>query len=347
VNYVNILFAIGLKLLETASALKIPVPSPMENDLVNWFAKTTNIQEASFKSEAGVGINLLEWLTLKLKVDAGFRQEIKREFFPKVSELSGKLNEIAAIIEALTKKKVLVIIDDIDKLDLEIVYEIFHSNIKSLFLPSFRILYTLPITALHDAEILPVLQNETGDQIVTMRVLKLYAKGETHKDYPTPQQQTVETLTKILRLRLDRQIYLDNPNSESKLIDSEAIAQLTIYSGGVLRELIRLAKECCRVCLLDLRRNPDKDVIIDLDILERSVNNLRIQMARTLGRNKYEILSQVKQNYMPDDPQNDDFFQLLKGLQIIEYRNDREWFDLHPVIDDLLREWERSNANNS
>jgi S-adenosylmethionine:diacylglycerol 3-amino-3-carboxypropyl transferase len=82
---------------------------------------------------------------------------------------------------------------------------------------------------------------------------------------------------------------LADPNSESELIDEEAIAQVILYSGGVLRELVRITNECCRICLRWLLQEPEKTVKIDLDVLEIAVNNLRIQMARTLGKKRYEI----------------------------------------------------------
>lgn len=314
---------------------------------MSWFAKTTITQTAEFKAEAGVGANLLEWLILKLKVDAGFRKEIKQEYAPKISELVSKLNEIVAVIETVTKQRALVIIDDIDKLDRNIVQETFHGKIKSLFLPSFCVVYTLPIWALRDGEILPTLQSETSDQIVAMRVMKLYAKEETRKKESdrVPQADAVNALKKILRLRLDREQYLQNEDGESDLIDEEAIAQAILYSGGVLRELVRIANECCRICLRLLRQEPEKTVIIDLDILHIAVNNLRIQMARTLGKKSYEILQQVQKNYAPDDPQDPDFFILLKGLNIIEYRNYREWFDVHPIVVELLEDWSKNNES--
>jgi len=273
INYINILFCIGLKLLESAESNNLDLSPSIKEDLVSWFAKKTKTQLEEVKAETGVGVNLLEWLFLKLKTDVTFRTAIKNEYTPKISELVMKLNEIAAIIETISNKRVLVIIDDIDKLKTEIIDDTFSRHIKSLFLPNFCVIYTLPITTLHDGNILPTLQSETSNQIVAMRVMKLYAKNETRKANPVPQQKVVETLKKILRLRLDREFYLQNPNSESELIDDEAISQAVLYSGGVLRELVRIANECCRVYLLDLRRIPNKAIKIDLDILEIAVNN--------------------------------------------------------------------------
>ncbi|MEB3309229.1 MAG: P-loop NTPase fold protein [Snowella sp.] len=345
VNYINILFAIGLKLLEKADKEGLDFPGSIKTDLISWFAKKVTTQTAEFKAEAGVGANLLEWLILKLKVDAGFRHEIKQEYAPKVSELVAKINEIAAIINTVTDKRILVIIDDIDKLDRNIILETFHGNIKSLFLPNFCVIYTLPIWALRDGEVLPTLQSETSDQIVSMRVMKLYAKGETRKPDPKPEDKAIKTFREILRLRLDRESYLNNPDSESELIDEEAIEKAILYSGGVLRELIRIANECCRICLRILLQEPEKVIKIDLDVLEIAVNNLRIQMARPLGKKRYEILQQVYQTYAPDDSEDPDFLVLLKLLGIIEYRNYREWYDVHPILVDLVQEWERNHAS--
>jgi nucleoside-triphosphatase THEP1 len=349
VNYVNILFCIGLKLLESAERNNLGISPSIKEDLVSWFAKKTKTQLEQARAETGVGVSLLEWLFLKLKTDVTFRTEIKNEYTPKISELVTKLNEITAIIETVSNKRVLVIIDDIDKLKTEIIDDTFSRHIKSLFLPNFCVIYTLPITTLHDGNILPTLQTETNDNIVKMRVMKIYNKGETRKEKKerVPKEENLKKLKEILRLRLDldRESYLANPNSESELIDEEAITQAVLYSGGVLRELIRIANECCRVCLLDLRQTPDKVVKIDLDIVETAVNNLRIQAARTLGKDRYKILQQIYKNYAPDDPQDPDFFVLLKGLAVIEYRDKREWFDLHPIVFDLLREWENTYEN--
>jgi hypothetical protein len=128
VNHINILFAIGLKLLEKAehSDVNIEAYTNAKKSFLTWFAKKTKTEITSLEGEAGVGINLLNIINLKLKADSSIRTEIKEEFKNKVSELGNKINEIAAVIETIEQKKVLVIIDDIDKLDLAVVKEIFH-----------------------------------------------------------------------------------------------------------------------------------------------------------------------------------------------------------------------------
>jgi hypothetical protein len=66
---------------------------------------------------SSVGFDLFKLISGKLKADAAVRQEIKHEFERKISELIARINEIAAVIRNATNKDVLVIIDDLDKLD--------------------------------------------------------------------------------------------------------------------------------------------------------------------------------------------------------------------------------------
>jgi len=224
-----------------------------------------------------------------------------------------------------------VIIDDIDKLDLSVIRDVFINNIKALFLPNFQIIYTLPISALHDKDILPVLETETSDRIVPMRVLKLYFKGDSRKPDGTPVPKVVTILEQVLSKRIDLELF-----------EPEALQKAIVYSGGVLREVIRVVQQCCRICLRQLRslsENADVSKLkISLEVVEEAANNLRLQMSRPLGKVDYQILQTVYQNYAPEDPRDKEFLGLLKGLPVLEYRNTREWHDVHPLLWELIQE---------
>jgi DNA polymerase III delta prime subunit len=331
VNHVTILFAIALKIMQEAEIQNVTISPKIKESLLNWFAKKTKSEELKVTGEASIGAKLLELIGLKLKVDAVIRQEIKQEFERKVSELVAKLNEIAAIANVASNKNILVIIDDIDKLEIPVIRDVFINNIKALFLPNLQIIYTLPISALHDKDIVPILETETSDRIVPMRVLKLYKKGESRHPDPTPVAEVVATLEKLLAKRIDLELF-----------EPDALQKVIAYSGGVLREVIRIVQQSCRICLRQLRSLPeDADVSnlkISLTVVEEAANNLRLQMSRPLGKVDYEILQTVYQNYAPDDPRHSEFLGLLKGLPVLEYRNAREWHDVHPLLWQLIQE---------
>ncbi|NJN71447.1 MAG: AAA family ATPase [Limnothrix sp. RL_2_0] len=331
INHINILFSIAIKLMEEAEKQNVPLSQQTKQEILNWFAKRTKIEQAELKTEANVGANILSIIGLRLKVDAAIREEIKQEFQHKVTDLVSKLNDIISIIGTAVGKPILVIIDDIDKLDLRVISEIFVSNIKALFLPNCQIIYTLPISALHDKDILPVLETETSDRIVQMRVLKLFVKGESHKPDPQPVPKTRKLLLELLGKRINLELF-----------ETDAVDDLIIYSGGVLREVIRIVQQCCRLALGRIRRAPEdedfSDYKISTAIVGEAINKLRLQISRPLGKIDLEILDQVYRNYAPDDPRDDEFLGLLKGLQVVEYRNSKEWHDVHPILWELMAE---------
>lgn len=225
-----------------------------------------------------------------------------------------------------TQGKVLVIIDDLDKIDLGDVEKIFKNHIKALFQPAFRIIYTIPISSLRDSSLRSVLISETNDQIVTMPVSKLFAKGDRRLPDVMPIPDALSPLCEMLKKRID-----------ANLLHPDVAEQIVIYSGGVLRELIRLTNLCCRICMRQVRRQPDQAVTIDAAVLAEAVKEIRLDFETTLSKADYETLQITYDWFMPDDPKAQDFLDLLHGLHVLEYRNDEIWYDLHPIVIDLMK----------
>ncbi|HIK04935.1 MAG TPA: ATP-binding protein [Trichormus sp. M33_DOE_039] len=334
VNHINILFSIAVNLMYEAEALKVEIPNSTKNALYKWFATRTKTEEFNLEAETSLGFDLLKLISNKLKADAAVRYEIKQEFERRISDLIARINEIAAIIHVATKKDVLVIIDDLDKLELERVNDIYRDNIKALCQPNFRIIYTIPIAVLRDKFLRPLIETETNDQVVVMPVLKLFEQGQNRQPNAQPRPQAKNILCEILQKRIS-----------AALIELQAVEDIVINSGGVLRELVRIANECCRICLRLIRRKPGQAVVINQQILDEAINNIRNDFAVPLGKIDYTILQTTYQNFMPDDPKEPEFLDLLHGLYVLEYRNRKNWYDVHPIVVELLREQGFINDN--
>ncbi|AUT03833.1 AAA family ATPase [Nostoc sp. CENA543] len=334
VNHINILFSIAVNLMYEAEALKVEIPKSTKDALYKWFATRTKTEEFNLEAETSLGFDLLKLISNKLKADAAVRYEIKQEFERKISDLIARINEIAAIIHVATKKDVLVIIDDLDKLELERVNDIYRDNIKALCQPNFRIIYTIPIAVLRDKFLRPLIETETNDQVVVMPVLKLFEQGQNRQPNAQPRPQAKNILCEILQKRIP-----------AALIELQAVEDIVVNSGGVLRELVRIANECCRICLRLIRRKPGQAVVINQQILDEAINNIRNDFAVPLGKIDYTILQTTYQNFMPDDPKEPEFLDLLHGLYVLEYRNRKNWYDVHPIVVELLREQGFINDN--
>ncbi len=327
VNHINILFSIGVNLMLEAEARQVEIPQSTKDTLNRWFAKHTRTEAAGIQTETEAKGSIFKSITTKLKVDSTIRYEIKQEFERKISDLVAQLNIIAAAIQYSVNQEILVIIDDLDKLDLAVVNTIYKDNIKALCLPGFRIIYTIPIAAMRETVLRTIIVTETNDLIVVMPVLKLFTKGQSRIANTQPRAETSGILCEILKKRI-----------ASELIIEKTAENIVLNSGGVLRELIRVANECCRICLRLIRRKAGNKVVIDDAILETAINNIRNDFALPLGKSDYEILKTTYDNFKPEDPKQQEFLDLLHGLYVLEYRNRQNWYDVHPIVVELLRE---------
>jgi energy-coupling factor transporter ATP-binding protein EcfA2 len=346
VNHVNILFAIAVQMMEAAEAQNVRIKASTKREFYRWFGKHTKTETSSVEADletgyqAGGGFNIASIfkffaeIKAKLKVNAVIRDEIKTEFLRRISDLIARIDEIAAVVQEATQKPILVIIDDLDKLDLELVESIYCNNIKPLFQPQFRIIYTLPIAAIRDLKLRNVISAETN-KIEQLRVSKFFQKGDSHQPNSVGLDAPVQVFLEILRRRI--------PDT---LIEPDTARQIVVWSGGVLREVIRLTHRCCAKCLVEIRRelrkDPDQQTELSLKIngavLEQALTDTQIEFAEPLGQSDYELLSGVYQQFKPQDAEDQRFLDLLHGLYILEYRNAALWYDLHPIVVALLKQ---------
>jgi energy-coupling factor transporter ATP-binding protein EcfA2 len=342
VDHVNILFSMALQLLENAERRRVKLKPGIKKELYRWLGKHTQTEsqgaeaEIEVSGEAGVegGIpGLLKFLAAiksKMKVNSVVRQEITQEFARRISDLIGKINEIQAYVENATGQQVLVIIDDLDKLDLSVTDSIFTKNIQPLLDPNCRIIYTIPIATLRDVSLKRNIEAHVK-KIHTMRVAKFFSKSVVRQADRVADPGYVEIFGQVLDRRLP-----------SELMEPEVKQQIILKSGGVLRELIRLVDRCCDRGMQQLRsqlRSPREEplVIVNQKILDQVLTDMQIEFAEPLGQTDFEALKQIYQDLKPKDTENQRFLDLLHGLYILEYRNAVLWYDLNPIVVDLLK----------
>ncbi|MGD1702652.1 P-loop NTPase fold protein [Dapis sp. BLCC M229] len=327
VNHINILFAIAVRLMEEAEKQEVKIKSSTKDQFYKWFAKRTRTETEEFKAETSAGFDLFKIITGKLKADATIREEIKQEFLRKISDLIARINEIAAVVQNASQKEILVVIDDLDKIDLGVVRQIYEEHIKALFQPNFRIIFTIPISVLREVRMAATLTTETNNQIVTMPVSKLFKQGERYLTNSEPIPEAIAMLTDVIDKRISRE-----------LIEPETVNKIIIYSGGVLRELVRITNECCRICLRLIRRKPDDlEIKINAEVLQEAITNISIDFDTRIGSADYEILKQTYLYFTPNDPKEQRFLDLLHGLYVLEYRNGELWYDIHPIVTEILQ----------
>jgi hypothetical protein len=288
--------------------------------------------EASAKGGIPLILEFLAKVKSKLKLNSVTRQEISIEFGRRTSDLVAQIDRLQSYIENATGQQILVIIDDLDKLDLSVAETIFSKNIQSLLDPNLRIIYTIPIATLREVSIKSSITSYVS-KIHTMRVTKFFSKADVRKPNRIPDNGCVNLFDRII----DRRLPADS-------IDPDVKQEMILLSGGVLRELIRIVDRCCSKVMVELRGQIRRqqwnqpEVRIDRRIFNDVMTDLQIERAEVLGKVDFEMLKAIYQNFQPQDTENQRFLDLLHGLYILEYRNAKLWYDLNPIVRDLLVE---------
>ena len=325
VTHVNILYTIGVRLLNTASKLSIDIPKDIRSSLLNWMDTTRKtVEETTTKAEVGIGAEILG-IGFKLQRERAFREELERKYEKRISELVGYIDRLAGLIQIKMNKPVLVIIDDLDKLDLSVVENIYRDNVKALFSPAFRIVFTMPVSAIRESYIMRTLESESV-ALVQFPVTKFFSRENCHNPRAEPNARELKLFEDVLKKRFP-----------AGLLAPGTAPKISLLSGGVMRELMRLARECCTECMIELDIDPTlTDLQIDDQILKAATGNLRDNFAREMGpKSLYDIAAQV---YVTSKSvEGDGFTKLLHSLMILEYENGALWYDVHPLVLDLLR----------
>jgi energy-coupling factor transporter ATP-binding protein EcfA2 len=325
VSHINILYLIGLQLLSQATKAHLTVPDEIKEALLGWTnTKRKETSEQKLKSEVGVNLEkVLQVVNLKLQQEQTFREELEKTYEKRISELVSNLDRLAATIQAQAKKPVLVVIDDLDKLDLTVVVPIYRDNVKALFSPNFRIVFTIPVSATQDPQIIGSLNSEGVVRPQLFSVAKFFTRETCHDPASPPIEAPVDLFQNMIEKRFPAHV-----------LSAEMARKMVLLSGGVMRELVRLGRECCTECMVQLEINPGATVQIDDAILMTAVKNLRNDFARQIGAN-YDVLVRVYESL--DVVEGEAFVKMLHGLIVLEYENGDLWFDVHPIVVDLLK----------
>lgn len=327
ITHVNILYAIALQLISSASQIRLNVPEDIVKTILGWNQQLTQTEGQEHKTGVEFQANLLSAVTLKLQQEKVFRDELETTFAKRISELVSKIDRLAATIQSQTTKTVVVIIDDLDKLDVPLAEDIYQKNVKSLFSPGIRIVFTIPVSAIQEPQVMGALNSAGIVRPRTFAVAKFFPWEQRHDPQAEPIAKTLDLFLRILERRIP-----------GDLIDPETAREMVLKSGGVLRELVRLGRECCTEAMVRLEIDPEEATgRIDGEVLALAVRNIRNDFARQMGASLYEILQTVYDEGQPLDSSDLGFVKLLHGLMVLEYENDALWYDVHPIVLDLLK----------
>lgn len=308
VETIDILISIYLQLLNSMNDHKIPIPLLTKfNDMMESVKKRLNLTET--------GISLLKIITFKIKVETESRDILRKEFRNQVESLNRGISDcIESIRDYYNKqqktKEVLIIIDDLEKLEVKFAEQLFFKDSHLLTLPEAKIIYTFPLETYY-CEDFNTYRDQYEDQFISLVVV----------NEERNQQVGIEELRKLVLKRIDQQY-----------ITEEALTEIILMSGGLLRDLIKLMQDACKKAVLNEVSQ------IEIGIAEQVINEMANHYKRLFDYPNYQDkVEKINNESKRNEVETKDLVYLLRYLFILEYRlNGDLWYEVHPCLTRVL-----------
>ncbi len=318
VETIDILISIYLQLLNSLHKLQ----SINENKIKYAFDKFNEIMQ-SVKNKLRivdneVGVNLFKIISFKIKVEDESRLVLRKEFRNKIQTLNNGISScILSILENYENqndkvKEVLIVIDDLDKLELDFAKKIFFKDSQILTMPEAKIIYTFPLETYYCEEFLEI-KDRYEDQFISLVVVDEDQNGDIG----------IQQLRKVILQRINEQY-----------IEPEALKYMILLSGGLLRDLIKFMQDACKKAIVQnaevITQNIAEDVINDaVNHYEQKFDFLTY---------KEEVIT-IKETHKRSSITNKNLIYLLRYLFVLEYKlkNGKLWYDVHPCLEKVLK----------
>ncbi len=315
IDFRDVLLAIGGKLFREYNKKGGELPEQLLKELYSWKGKVekeiSTVLEGRSDVEMSASIDaFFANAGLKIKLEPATRVELRQVVETDITGLIAIINHIAAAIYSKEHLIPLILIDDMDKPDLDKARAIFHERREIMMQPNCAIVYTVSSALFYSKEF-----DAIRDQAVFLPNIYLHPPMGPSVHH----EEGYKTLKNFVHQRMT-----------SKLIEPDALELAVTYSGGVFRELARIMRTAIGRAR---RRNAN---LLDCTDIEWAASEIRNEYRRILDKDDLKLLKKVSENNRLE--YNERLRPLLQLLALLEYRDEENWCDIHPVLRKLLND---------
>ncbi|PZO51651.1 MAG: hypothetical protein DCF15_14660 [Phormidesmis priestleyi] len=329
IGHAEVVVLIGMSIVQQLEASGWKLPNQLETNLLGSLARIT-YQDRDFE-EGGWGLPKV-FADLGLLLRVGFQQDTKttREVRPALGEIIDRVNDI---IEAAQhdRRELLVIVDGLDRKEYSIALEMFSSSLLTAL--NCHIVYAVPIALRYSPAFRQPMQGFSS--CLDLDNVPVFKCSDQRCPTIHPDPHGRKILNNVISKRLNTLA-----DTYENLCEAEAIELLCEKSGGVMRDLVRLARTACMVAL------QEKATRITQEIAEEAVREER----RTYSIEDYHFpeLDEVNRtgsttSNVFDSPRGKVVIceELLHHKLILGYEDPGQgrWFDINPILADDLKRW--------
>ncbi len=337
----ELLIAITMDLLafvyQNHDAIKLS--KALTEKLETWSAKTVkekvSYNYANMQTGAGVDIkaglgmllNLFAKLSFDFKAGRKFTEIASIETEKTLSDLLLHCNliveEIKTQLHKIGKSNIIIIVDDLEKVNPEITEKLFFNYSSQLTSIACSFIYTFPISLIFNP-MYGIIIGEFSSNLV-LPMIKVHDKE--WNDY----EPGMQVLSDIIDRRIDK---------TGNLVPPLLLKRFIRMCGGSLRDLFRMLNLAAQNAL-----DYDRKIIEEKDY-KYSVDKLKNDMSNALAYNEkngmspqdyYDLLAKCY-NDKDKKPMNErGMLDLRHNMCVLGY-NSENWYDVHPVVKELLQD---------
>ena len=330
-DYVDFIFTILNNIFKIAKSNKLEVSDTVIEKLFTYWhneeiIEVCNHTKLELDSNIETKVSWLSVLSAKIKgvfqTGSETKSTIRTKIEPSLKILISEINDlIKSINDAIAPKKLLLIVEDLDKLEIPQSEDLFLKHRKTITSIRINCIYTFPIYLYYSQYYNEILSDFDADELLSI----IKVKNRDGTDYNVG----IDILKQIVWKRCDPKLFTD-----------EALDFLVRKSGGSFRDLFTMISNAA----LQTAISTDKE-IIEIEQARISFNALKSRKERALKNSHIEILQDVYNDKTKKPIGDDDgnLMELLHSMNLIEYNGER-WCDLHPAIEEYLIEKEYINV---
>jgi hypothetical protein len=317
IQYTDLLVLLGLEVFKAARQAGFRADEGMLSQLRFWYEEhILEKEKGALSAEVGVELNMaVAKISGQVKSDAPRRQTIRAATQAHLSDLLGRLNNLLYELRKKVRRRILVIVDGLDKVyDLNQVRDLFLQGANALLEPACRIIYTVPFALSYT--------NDFQQVRLTFTRFYVLPNVKTHEAEGQIYAPGVNMLREVLHRRVD-----------PALLTQEAVERLIEGSGGLMKELISLARSSVVVAR---RLRGDKGPIQAEDVgyaIQQVQNAFRAALTEEHYRELARILEGGRFVNSPVAR------ELIHNLSLLTYDGGRIWWGVHPIVRPLVEEW--------
>ena len=312
--------SMALKIYDIAEK-EVELERDIKEDFRDFMMRITKVSEEDITRYREMGISFSNFILLKLGREAKTREYIRKELETKISDLIQRLNWLTMEVESKTSKRVVVIVDDLDKLARgQQAEDFFYKNYGLLIQPNCFVIYTFPIPLTFN----PYYENvrHAFDDDIILPQLPVRSR-----DRKRINEENFNFYKGIVEKRMDL-----------SLIEEEALRE-AILSTGKTSEFISVMRDAA----IKAYRNENER--ITKEEVGKALEKLRRTYDRTLTEVHKRRLLEIYDKKEARDENKDDSTSrdLLFSLTAVEYEDEEgRWCDINPLLLPLVEKWKKA-----